>query len=100
MQVTVFGASGKVGRLVVAEALQRGYSVKAFVHSRNPFEDSPKLKVVKGDVYDSDDVAKALRGSDAVISCLGSWGSKRRDVLSSAMRMIIPAMTEQKIGRI
>jgi hypothetical protein len=35
-----------------------------------------------------------------VISVLGSWGTKRKDVLSSAMKTIIPAMDQQKIKRI
>ena len=100
MQITVFGASGKVGSLVVEEALRRGYTVAAFVHSHDPFSASGKLIVVKGDVYNADDVSNALKGSDAVISCLGSWGTPKKNVLSSAMKTVIPAMREQKIKRI
>ena len=100
MQITVFGASGKVGSLVVEQALKRGYTVVAFVHSHDLFSPSGKLIIQKGDVYDAQDVARALRGSDAVISCLSSWGTPKRNVLSSAMQNIIPAMHEQKISRI
>jgi putative NADH-flavin reductase len=100
MQITVFGASGKVGSLVVEEALRRGYTVVAFVHSHDLFSPSGKLIVQKGDVYNAADVARAVRGSDAVISCLGSWGTKGRDVLTRATANIIPAMVDQKITRI
>jgi putative NADH-flavin reductase len=104
MQITVFGASGKVGRLVVHGALARGYKVVAFVHSHDPFEKTDKLKVVKGDIYRGQDVAKALKGSRVVVSCLGSWGRKtasgNRNVLTSAMLEILPAMKTQKIERI
>jgi len=100
MQITIFGASGKVGRLVVAEALKHGYDVVAFVHSHNPFENGAHLTVVQGDIASAEDVAKALQGSDAVINCLGSWGRPGRNVLTRAMDTIIPAMTEQKIQRI
>lgn len=100
MQITVFGASGKVGSLVVEAALRRGYTVVAFVHSHDLFSPSGKLIVQKGDVHNAVDVRMALRGSGAVISCLGSWGRKDRFVLTAAMRNIIPAMAEQKIRRI
>jgi putative NADH-flavin reductase len=100
MQVTIFGASGKVGSLVVAEALQRGYRVVVFVHSHNPYEPNDNLIVRKGDVYSADDVAAAIRGSDAVISCLGSWGTKGRDVLSRFTQNVIPAMEAQRMTRL
>jgi putative NADH-flavin reductase len=100
MQITVFGASGKVGSLVVEEGLRRGYSVTAFVHSHSPFSPNDKLLLVKGDVYNAVDVAKAVRGSDAVISCLSSWGAPGHNVLSSAMEHIVPAMAEQGITRL
>jgi putative NADH-flavin reductase len=100
MQIPVFGAGGKVGRLVVAEALACGYTVVAFVHSHNPFEPDDNLVLRQGDVYNTDDVAAAIQGSEAVISCLGSWGTKGRDVLSRFTRSVIPAMEQQKIMRL
>ncbi len=100
MQITVFGASGKVGSLVVESALRRGYTVVAFVHRTNLFSPSGELIVVRGDVYNKNDVASALRGSDAVISCLGSWGTPKKDVLTVAMRAIIPAMEASGMPRI
>ncbi|MBC7582106.1 NAD(P)H-binding protein [Aeromicrobium sp.] len=100
MQITIFGASGSVGRLVVSEALKRGYDVVAFVHNHNPFEELNHLTIVKGDIANSGDITKALLGSEAVISCLGSWGQPGRNVLTTAMTAIIPAMKAQKITRI
>lgn len=100
MRITVFGASGKVGSRVVELALRRGYLVTAVVHSQDLFVPSNNLLVQRGDIYNMDDVAKSLRGTTAVISCLGSWGTAAKDVLSSAMRAVIPAMEEQGIGRI
>jgi putative NADH-flavin reductase len=100
MTITVFGASGKVGRLVVVEALKRDMTVRAFVHSHDPFDEHANLTVMKGDIYRSDDVARALAGADAVISCLGSWGTAKRNVLTAAMRTIVPAMQSHKITRI
>jgi putative NADH-flavin reductase len=100
MQVTVFGAAGKVGSLVVAEALRRGYTVVAFVHNHNSFTPSDRLIIRKGDVYNPVDVAEAIRGSDVVVSCLSSWHARDGNVLSRFVGDVVPAMREQNIGRI
>ncbi len=100
MKITVYGSSGQVGQQVVALGLERGYTVVAFVHSHNPFSVRPGLRVVTGDIHVPTDVASAMKGSQAIISTLGSWHTDQQDVLSSAMQSIIPAMVTQDIRRI
>lgn len=99
-QLTVFGASGKVGSKVVALALERGYRVMAFVHSHDPFERHVALRVVKGDIHDQASVTAAISGSDAVISTLGSWGTKEKNIVSVGMQVIIPSMERAEIKRL
>lgn len=99
----MFGASGKVGREVVAVALTRGHEVVAFVHRHNPFADEAGeawLRVITGDVSDPAAVSGAIAGSEAVISCLGSWGTKDKNVVSTGMRTIIPAMERAGVRRL
>lgn len=100
MRITVFGASGRVGQQVVALALQEGYKVKAFVHSTDPFSPHDNLTVIKAEVGDRNAIIAALADTDAVISTLGSWGTKNKDILTLGMRAIIPAMQELGIGRL
>lgn len=99
MHITVFGASGRVGQLVVARLLDEGHSVTAFVHRKNPFE-GQNLTVVQGEINDATAVSQALRGADAVISTLGSWGTKNKNILATGMQTIIPVMEEQGMTRI
>lgn len=103
-QVTVFGASGKVGQLVVAELLARGYTVVAVVHNNTPFKTSDtKLHIHKCDVHDDAQVVKAISfgdGSQAVISTLGSWSAPSRDIVSSGISNIVPAMQSAGVRRV
>ncbi len=99
MVVTVFGASGKVGRLVVEKLLSGGHEVIAFTHSSSLTE-AANLKIVQGDIHNEQDVKKAIGGSDLVISALGSWGTKEKNIVSSGMSNIIEAMNESKIKRL
>lgn len=100
MELTIFGATGKVGRLLVHEALQRGYKVLAVAHGEIDLEPHENLHVRPADVHNPRAVAEAIRGKQAILSTLGSWGTKRHDVLSTAIRHLIPAMNEQGIARL
>lgn len=99
-QITVFGANGRVGRLVVAELVNREYSVVAFVHNKSNFIETSQLRVVQGDIYSAQDVERALEGSTAVISTLGSWGTPMKNILTVGMKHILPAMKAQGISTI
>lgn len=100
MRVVVFGANGKVGRKVVANLLHGGHSVRAFVHNHSDLETHDKLKLIKGDIHNPEDVERAIKGTDAVISALGSWGTKNKDIVSSGMANIIPAMEKHGVKRV
>lgn len=100
MHITVFGASGRVGRMVVAQALLDGHSITAFVHRANPFHTQDRLTVITGDIFDTAAVERALQDSDAVISTLGSWGTKTKDIVASGVRAIVPVMEATRPKRI
>lgn len=100
MKITIFGANGKVGKSLVEDVLDEGHEVVAFVHSHHELATRQGLTIIQGDVHRVEDVERALLGSDAVMSALGSWGTKTKDVLSSAMSTIIPIMQKHTISRI
>lgn len=99
MRIVVLGASGKVGRQVVALLLEKNQEVTAVTHSHNPFKNQPRVTVVKADIHSSNDLEPALKDVDAVISALGSWQTKQKDVLSTATKNIIPIMEKNNISR-
>ncbi len=99
MNIVIFGASGKVGRLATNEALKRGHHVTAFVHSTS-LQPAENLEIVQGDVKSVENVQTALSGADVVISALGSWGTPSKDILGSAMSVIVPLMQGLGINRI
>ena len=71
-RLLIVGATGGTGRELVAQALERGYSVTAFVRDPSKLAvEHPALTVVRGDVLDEASVAEAMRGQDAVVCALG-----------------------------
>ncbi|MFF7635856.1 NAD(P)-dependent oxidoreductase [Kitasatospora sp. NPDC008050] len=83
MRLTVLGATGGVGRHLVAHALADGHRVTAVV--RDPARLAvrhPELTVVRADALDPDEVAGVVEGADAVLSGVGQAG--RHDPLHPA----------------
>jgi putative NADH-flavin reductase len=102
MRLTVFGATGGTGRSVIAQALEAGDKVT--VLARNPealAEFGDRIVVVRGDVLDPSDVARAVEGAEAVISALGI-GMRRHatTVYSLGTVHIIKAMRAEGIRRL
>ncbi len=67
MKIAIIGATGFVGKQLVAEALERGHQVKAIARSAVDRTD-PNLEPVPVDVTDTAALAVALKGSDVVLS--------------------------------
>jgi putative NADH-flavin reductase len=100
MNITVFGANGKVGRLVTKLLLERGHTVTAFTRSGKGLPKDKQLTSCTGDIHDEIAVEKAIKGAEVVISTLGSWHTPTKDIVSSGMKNIIPAMHSNNSKRL
>jgi len=101
-RVLIVGATGGTGRQLVAQALERGYAVTAFVRDPSRLQlDHPQLTVIQGDVLDYSSVEAAMRGQEAVLSALGH---KRffypTRILSKGTHNILRAMEAHGVPRL
>lgn len=99
MKLIIFGATGTIGRRLVAQALSQGHHVTAF--ARNPATlhlDHRDLTLLAGDVLDKDAVAGAVRGHDAVLIVLGA--GRRGTVRSVGTGHVIDAMERHGVRRL
>jgi putative NADH-flavin reductase len=99
--ILVLGASGRVGRQVVEQALGHGHEVTAFVRdpARLPVRNE-RLRVVVGDVTLASDVQAAVAGQDAVISVVGADDQRPVHVYSDGVANTIHAMTARGVSRL
>ena len=102
MKIIVFGATGGVGRLVVQQAMEQGFDVTAFVRTPDKLKvTGENLTVVQGDAFHVEQVAAAIAGHDAVVSCLGSnQGMKKSDDLRTMAKNIVAGMQQHGVKRI
>lgn len=103
MNISVFGATGAIGQLVVDNLLARGDTVTA--HARNPAKIPAtwdgRVRVVVGEVTDSASIKEAVAGADAVISALGPSMHKNAKGLPlvDGVQLITEAMRHYGIRR-
>ena len=70
--MAIFGASGRIGRLVVELALSHGDQVTAYGRRRDPAGPQvDNLQWVFGELADAEQIDRAVAGADCVISALG-----------------------------
>ncbi|KAJ6441778.1 TrkA-N domain-containingdehydrogenase [Purpureocillium lavendulum] len=75
MHIYIAGASGRNGRLVLQEALERGHTVTALVRTPSSLPPHPNLTVISGTPASQADVERGLvtpRPAAAVITALGA----------------------------
>lgn len=65
MQLLIIGASGRVGSLVVKEALGRSHTVTVLVRDTTSFDPQPGLTVVRGTPLSLPDIESAFRATSS-----------------------------------
>ena len=81
MRITVFGATGQVGRRIVNEALLRGHSVTAVGRSADRATALPKAALFRrGDASQLEDVLSLTEGQDLVINATRPVAGREKDV--------------------
>ena len=101
MKLAVLGATGSVGREVVAQALAVGDAVTALVREQpKPGEIDERVAVVVGDVTSAEAVRRTVDGTDAVLSALGHAKGSPKDLLAHATSNVITAMRMGGVDRV
>jgi putative NADH-flavin reductase len=104
MKIVVFGATGNVGRRIVAEALSRGHEVVGVVRDPEAVElPDKRIKLVKGDATKADSIANLARGADAVVSAISPRPNPRglpAPSLAANSRALIKGLSEAKVKRV
>lgn len=100
MNVTIVGATGRIGRLAVDQAVAAGDRVTAV--ARHPTGLPPAVRSVRADLSAPDPsvLASALEGADAVVSGLGPRSRADAGITSRGTRAIVEAMKETGVRRI
>jgi putative NADH-flavin reductase len=93
LRITVFGATGRMGHLLVRQALDAGHTVTAYARNPQRLQIShPNLSVLGGQLDNDEAILAAVQGADAVIEGVGA--------VSDGTRRIIAAMDNSSVRRL
>src|SRR5690242_17529739 len=101
MNLTVFGATGGIGREIVRQALGAGHRVTAVVRDPARLDvGGDALEVFRADLTDPQELRAAVRGRDAVLSGLGARSRKDAGVATRLTRTVLRAMEAEGVRRL
>ena len=101
MNILVVGATGGLGRDVVAESLERGHQTAAVVRDPSQARLPEAVQIVQGDVLDRSSLRSAVAGRDAVICALGTPSPRQAStLLGRGSENLVEAMTEADVRRL
>jgi len=97
MKITVFGASGGTGTHIVDLAAQRGHAIRAVYRAtpQNP-PAGPAEILVSADIFDPGFAARAIQGTDVVITALGPDFTRHHNPRTT---MLSPPDLHQRLAR-
>ena len=110
MKILILGATGRTGRHLLRQALERGHRVVALVRNTKKVDTShDRLELVQGDVTNPDTRNQCLEGCEAVLSTLNisrasdfPWARLRTPerFLEEMLGHVMEGMKQHKIRRI
>ncbi len=93
-KVAVVCAAGKEGRLLVDEAVARGYDVTGFVRGGDKVA-NPKAKMVVKDLFDL--TREDLAGFDVVIDAFGAWTPETLPLHRTSLKHLCDILSGTKV---
>ena len=101
MKLTIFAATGGIGRQLLEQAVAAGHDVTAVVRSPEKLSGQP-VRVVQDDLAAPDPAAleSAVSGADAVLSGLGPRSNADAGIAARGTAAIVAAMQATHVRRI
>ena len=88
MNITIFGATGQVGRRIVDEAITRGHGITAVTRSGKPLDSPDSVTWIAGDAREPRDVTRLSRDRDVVISATSGPRSGGNELAITAQALL------------
>ncbi len=101
MNLLIIGGTGRTGKELIKQALERNHEVTALVRTPKKLRTQhPNLTITKGNILDPTTFKDCFQNKDAVLSCLGHKRFfVKTSILSKGTKNIIEAMEINGIKR-
>jgi putative NADH-flavin reductase len=101
MRFLLLGASGSVGRRILAQGLARGHTIRAQTRDAARLADQPpEIEVVAAEPTDAAALSALVRGQEAVVMSLGTAPGRRTTLFSDVTAKLCQAMAAEGVMRL
>ena len=101
MRLTILGATGGIGRLLLPLALEQGHEVTAFARAPDKITARGELlRVIGGNLLNANEMASAIQGSDAILSAFGPTTLRHTHLRRDFGRALVEAMRAARVSRV
>lgn len=98
-KIAVIGGTGKSGKYLVQNLLEKGYPIKLLLRTPENFTlENPLIEIVKGDARDFDAVDQLIKDCSAVISKIGQPVGEK-SIFTDATKNVIQSMNSHGLTR-
>ncbi|NFG60808.1 NAD(P)-dependent oxidoreductase [Clostridium sp. CMCC3677] len=89
MKIALIGSTGNAGKMILKEALNRGYEVIAIARDKSKVKDTnEKLTVLQGDILKLDTLENKLEGVDVLVSAFGPKFGQENTLIDATNNLI------------
>lgn len=96
MKITIIGAGGNIGQRITKEAASRNHELKLITSKSKDFFGLENVKTQEVDIFNTENLANAVEGSDVVISAYNPPQGNEM-LLSEASKSLISAAKQAKV---
>ncbi|MPZ35091.1 MAG: NAD(P)H-binding protein [Rhodospirillales bacterium] len=101
MRVLLLGASGSVGRRILARGVERGHAIRAQTRDAARLADAAEgAEVVAADPTDAAALRTLVAGQQVVVIALGTAPARRTTLFSDVTARLIAAMQAEGVARL
>jgi putative NADH-flavin reductase len=100
VRLAILGATGGIGGHLLSWAADARYPVNVLARDPAAVPRRPGVTVTEGNATEPDAVYEAVASADAVLSALGPRGAKSPDLLATAARHVVQAMSKTGARRL
>lgn len=88
MKITIFGATGKIARILIEYALEEGHVITGVARDPSKMTLTHKnLSVIKADMNNLRDVEAAISGADAVVEGVASYAEGTKTIVTAMQNL-------------
>ena len=90
--IAIIGATGRTGKYVLSECLERGYAVRVLVRDASKIQPNDQITVIQGNVNAQQALEELIKGADILVSTLGAAKASDAGIVQMSVKNILSVL--------